>query len=375
MKYVLSTIAWVESIAKKEITRQWWKIQEVTDRLITFTWPSELIPRINLWSRVGNKMYLLLEDKEEVTDFDSLFDVVNSISWKKYFKKDFPIVVKSSSIRSDLYSPRTIQSIWKKAIVKNLVWDDAVLNEDENLEKLEILILIIDNRVRILLDTSGDALHMRWYRTRAWEAPIKESLAASLVLLSWWKFQESFYDPFCGSWTVAIEALMIAKNIAPWLKRSFAFEKLWLVDSETTQNERLQAKKKEFNGDYRIIASDIDEEMVDLAQENASRAWLAWEINFEVKDFITSPPAPLLQGEGRWTLVSNPPYWDRLKDENIKSLYNNIDKLFRINTDLSWWIISSYLEFDELIKKWDYKKRKLYNWWEKCYFWRKNKKN
>ena len=90
---------------------------------------------------------------------------------------------------------------------------------------------------------------------------------------------------------------------------------------------------------------------------------------------ITSPPAPLLQGEGRWTLVSNPPYWDRLKDENIKSLYNNIDKLFRINTDLSWWIISSYLEFDELIKKWDYKKRKLYNWWEKCYFWRKNKKN
>lgn len=159
---------------------------------------------------------------------------------------------------------------------------------------------------------------------------------------------------------------MIAKNIAPWLKRAFAYEKLKLIDWETSENERALARKKTFDWDYRIFASDLDEEMVELAKENAARAGLVWEINFEKKDF-----RELLDKELSWTLVSNPPYWERLKDENMKSLYNNIDKLFRINPDLWGWIISSYMEFDDLVKKDTYKKRKLYNWWEKCYFWRK----
>jgi putative N6-adenine-specific DNA methylase len=370
MKYVLSTIAWVESIAKKEIEKQGWIIENVTDRLITFSGPIELMPRINLWSRVGNKLYMLMAEQDNVMDFDSLFDLVNLINWKQIFKKDFPIVVKTSSVRSELFSARTIQSIWKKAIVKSLIWDTWTVNEDSELQKAEILILIIDNKVRILLNTSGNALHMRGYRTSVWEAPIKESLAAALVLLSNWRFKDPFYDPFCGSWTIAIEALMIAKNIAPWLKRKFAFEKLWLVDLDIVKNEKILAKKKEFDGKYIIRASDIDSEMIELSQENAARAWLAGEINFEQKDFKQYLESPY-EGELMGSLVSNPPYWERLKDENLKWLYNNIDKLFRINTGLWGWIISSYMEFDGLIKKDSYKKRKLYNWWEKCYFWRK----
>jgi putative N6-adenine-specific DNA methylase len=250
--------------------------------------------------------------------------------------------------------------------VKSLVWDNSVLKEDEKLEKMEILILIIDNKLRVLLNTSGNALHMRWYRTQAGEAPIKESLAAALVLLSNWKFKENFYDPFCGSWTIAIEAYMIAKNIAPWLKRAFAYEKLWLVEWELSENERALARKKTYDWNYKIFASDIDKEMVELSKENAARAWIAWVINFEQKDFKDYMDKNL-----SWTLVSNPPYWERLKDENLKSLYNNIDKLFRTNPNLWGWIISSYLEFDDLVKKDDYKKRKLYNGWEKCYFWRR----
>lgn len=366
MKYVLSTIAWVESIAKKEIEKQWGKIEEVTDRLITFSGEVNLIPRINFWSRVGNKMYMLLAEEENVDNFDMMFDIIKNIHWKKYFKKDFPIHVKTSSIRSELFSPRTIQSLSKKAIVNSLVWENGVVNEDENLEKMEILVLLIDNKLRILLNTSWKALHMRWYRTQAWEAPIKESLAAALVLLSNWKFKDSFVDPFCGSWTIPIEAMMIAKNIAPWLKRWFAYEKLWLVEWEMSENERAIARGKTFDGDYTIMWSDIDSEIVELAKENAARAWLAWEINFELKDF-----RDYLEKDLWWTLVSNPPYWERLKDDNIKSLYNNIDKLFRLNPKLWWWIITSYLEFDDQIKKDDYKKRKLYNWWEKCYFWRR----
>ena len=159
---------------------------------------------------------------------------------------------------------------------------------------------------------------------------------------------------------------MIAKNIAPWLRRAFAFERLNLIDWETSENERALARKKTFDWDYWIYASDIDQEMVELSKENATRAWLAGEINFEQRDF-----KELLNKEMYWTLVSNPPYWDRLKEEDIKWMYNNIDKLFRLNPELWGWIISSYLEFDGLVKKDTYKKRKLYNWWEKCYFWRR----
>jgi len=366
MKFVLSTIAWVESIAKKEIERQWGKIENVVDRLITFSWEMSLMPRVNLWSRVGNKLYLLLAEEENVTDFDTMFDIIKDINWKKYFKKDYPIVVKSTSIRSELFSARTIQSLWKKAIVKSLVWDNKIVNEDEDLEKVEILVLLLDNKLRVLLNTSGKALHMRWYRSKAWEAPIKESLAAALVLLSNWRFKNNFYDLFCGSWTIPIEAYMIAKNIAPWLKRAFAYEKLWLLDWESSENERALARKKTFDGDYNIFWSDIDPEMVELAKENAARAWIAGKINFEQKDF-----KEYIDKDLYWTFVSNPPYWERLKDDDLKSLYNNIDKLFRTNKNLWGWVISSYMEFDEQIKKDDYKKRKLYNGWEKCYFWRR----
>lgn len=366
MKFILSTIAWVESIAKKEIEKQGGIIEEVTDRLITFSWDMWLMVRVNLWSRVGNKVYLLLEEKENVVDFDTFFDLIKNISWKRYFKKDFPLVVNASSIRSELFATRTIQWIWKKAIIKSLKWENWILKEDSNLEKLDILILIIDNKVRILLNTSWNALHMRWYREKAWEAPIKESLAAALVLLSNWRFKEKFYDIFCGSWTIAIEALMIAKNIAPWLKRWFAYEKLWIIDWETAENERALARNKIFEGDYKIIASDIDLEMIELARENAFKAWLEWQIEFvkkDIKEYLTE--------ELSWTLVSNPPYWERLKDENLKWLYNTIDQLFRLNSKLNWWVISSFMDFDNLIDKKNYKKRKLYNGGEMCYFWKR----
>lgn len=366
MKFVLTCIAWVESLARREIEKSNWKIEEITDRLITFSWWIELIPRVNLSSRVWNKLYILLEERENIKDFDSLFDLMSSISWKKYFKKNFPILIKASSERSDLFSEKTIQSIWKKSIVNSLVWEDWYYEEDNSLERMEILVLIINNKLRIMLNTSWKALHMRWYRQEAWEAPLKESLAAALVLLSDWKFKENLYDPFCWSWTIAIEALMIAKNIAPWLKRKFAFEEHQIVNSEITENERLLAKKREYSWEYKIIASDIDSDIIKIAKSNAKRAWLEWEIEFLIKDFND-----YLKEELTGTLISNPPYWDRLKPENISELYKNIDKLFIKNKELNAGIISSYMDFDNLIKKENYKKRKLYNWWEMCYFWRK----
>ena len=367
MKYVLSTIMWVEALAKKEIEKQGGKIEEVTDRLITFSGGPELIARINFWSRVGNKVYILLAEEENVTDFDMLYDMVYDVFWKKYFKKDFPILVKATSMRSELAATPTIQKIVKKAIVDKLTDKSGeFVNEDRDLIKLEIQVLVIDNKVRILLNTSGDALHMRGYRTQAWEAPIKESLAAAIVLLSNWRFKEDFYDPFCGSGTLAIEALMIARNIAPWLKRRFAFEDLQLIDWETSENERALARKKRFEGEYKIHASDIDPEMIEIAKANAARAGQEGRIDFSVKDFRNFVELGL-----SGTMVSNPPYNMRLKDENIESLYKNIDKLFRLNPELSGGVITSYHDFDKLIRADKYKKRKLYNGGELCYFYKR----
>lgn len=363
-RYVLSTIAWVEKLAKTEIERQGWVIEKVIDRLITFSGDLDLMVKINLWSRVWNKVYLELGEKSNVQDFDTLFDFVNNISWKDYITKDFPIIVKSVSVRSELESAPSIQKISKKAIIKSINnWTDEFVREDDSLEKFEVTIMIIDNNVKVLLNTSWDALHMRWYRSQAWDAPIKENLAAALVLLSNWRFKENFYDPFCGSWTIAIEAAMIARNIAPWVNRLFAFEWLWLASSDLLDKYIKKAKAEQYNSKYNIFASDIDSDVLDIATQNSQIAWV-WDTvvfkNISFDDFWSQKLS--------WTLVSNPPYWLRLQDENLSRLYINIDKVFKLNHDLSGWIITNYQEFDSIINLQNYKKRKLYNWGEKCYF-------
>ena len=377
-KYILSTIAWVESIAKKEIERQGWKILEVSDRMIEFEGDSKTMIRVNLWSRVWNKVYQVLEEGTRIDTFDKLYDLVAKIDFKKYFHHDYPIIVKVKSINSKLDSTPAIQKIVKKSIIDKITDKSGEkVIEDRELEKFEIMVVLIWDKARILLNTSWEALHKRWYRTETWEAPIKESLAAALVFLSWWRFKQNFYDVFCGSWTIAIEAAMIAKNIAPGTGRYFAFENLVLVDKTLVKEEIELAKQKSFEGEYKIFASDIDEEVLEIAKENAKEAWVGDMIEFSKKDFteyLKPHPNPLLSGEGtmKWTLVSNPPYGERLKDSDLDWIYKNIDKLLQKNPELTGWVITSYFEeFDNLIKLSDYKKRKLYNGWQKCYFYRK----
>lgn len=366
MKFILSVQAGLESIAKKEIEKVGGTIEDVTDRLITFSGDALVAVRVNLWSRVGNKVYILLEEAEHVTDFDTYYDTLTSISLKKYFKKNHPFIVKTVSERSELFAARTLQSLGKKALAESLVGKDNFYDADETLPPIEFLVMIIGDTLRVLLDTTGEGLHKRGYRLESIEAPIKENLAAGIVLLSGWRFQEPLYDVFCGSGTIAIEALMIAKNKAPGLSRRFAFQDFGFIERDALIAEKKKAKQKEYDWKYTIYASDIDAEAIDIAQENAKRAELEWEIHFQQKDI-----AEYIGEDLHGTLVSNPPYGERLQPENITKLYNTIDKLFRVNPELKWGIISSYMEFDTLIQPKNYKKRKLYNGGEKCYFWKR----
>ena len=365
--FCLSVLAWLEKIAKKEIEKQWWEIIETIDRLITFKWSFETAAKVNLWSRVGNKLYLLLAVEDEIEDFDDLYWLVNIIDFEKIRKKDFPIVVKATSIRSKLHHTPSIQSITKKSIVDRLskysnnIWN---IKEDSSLEKFEVLVLMINDKARILLNLSWEALHKRWYRKVSWEAPIKESLASGLVLLSSWNFRENFYDIFCGSGTIVIEAAMIARNVAPGLKRKFSIVDLDFVSEEQMKELKALAREKKFDWKYNIFWFDIDENVLEIAKQNAINAWVWDTIVFEKKDFRDFK-------NKSWVLLTNPPYWLRLKT-NLEELYKSLNNIFLKNPELKGWFISNFLEFDNLIGKRNfYKKRKLYNWAEMCYFWKK----
>ena len=363
MNFLLTCSAWLEKIAKNEVLKQGWNITEVKDRLVFFEGPEELISKINLWSRVWNKLYLILWSKKNVDNFDILFDLVYSIDWQKYINKNHPIITKATTIKSTLTSTPVLQSITKKAIVKKLNnWSDKFLLEDIDLPNYEVFSFLIEDETFVLLNTSWDTLYKRGYRYDAWEAPIKESLAAWLVILSNWKFSDTLYDPFCWSWTIVIEALMLAKNIAPGINRKFAFENWSFLDKNILLEEKEIAKSKIFNKDYKVIASDISPEMIEISKENAKNAWVLDDIDFRVLDFREYKKENL-----SWTLITNPPYWLRLKDDDLKGLYKDVISLFDKNESLNWWFISSYNDFNHRI----FKNRKLYNWNEMCYFYLK----
>ena len=390
MKLALSTVAGVESLAKKEVERLGIKITKVQDKLINMEWTIEDIARLNVWSRVWNKVYVELASGP-TANFDDLFDMVYSVDWKYYIRDFNPIVINAASARSFLESEKTIQSITKKAVIKKLSGDEF-RQELENIPEISILVLTLDNETKILLNTTWEALHKRWYRLERNEAPIKESLAASLVLLASWNFRENFYDPFCGSGTIAIEAAMIARNIAPWINRKFAFEKFaWypkniIEDVIDDAHDKIIRDKK-----YNIFASDIDPETIEIAKANAKRAGVLNMIKFKVADVrnlwvfkqkefeIQSVNYKIgqtsveenKQEELTGTLVSNPPYGLRLEQDDVREIHEEINQIFKNNRSLKWWIITSFLEFDNIIMKKFWKTRKLYNWRELCYFYSK----
>ncbi len=363
MKLVLTCPFWLESIAKKEIELLWLPILNSQDKQITTEYSENNLAKLNLWSRVGNKVYIELVKKEKIDSFDKLFELVKSIKWNELILEENPIIVNATSHGSKLESTPDIQSVWKKAIVDSI--KSWFLREDDNYPSLFIEIVIIKDTCQILLDTSGEALHKRWYRKQCVEAPLRENLAAWLVLLSGWRFKENFYDFFCWSWTIVIEAALIAKNIAPWINRNFAFEKFKFIWKNAIKEEREIAKTKIINRTYSIYWSDIDSEAIRISMNNAELANVRDIIKFENKSY-----EQFLDENLSWTLVSNPPYGIRLQDVNLEELYKNIGTIFNKNKELNWWIITNF-QFWDLLKD-NYKKRKLYNWQELCYLYLKN---
>jgi len=363
--YLLTSALGLEALVKKEVQKQGYEILQVQDKAVYFEWWIEAIARMNLWSRFGNTLYYIIDEHEKVRDFDAYFDIVASQDWKKYIPHEYEVVVNATAIKSELWAISTLQWVAKKAIVKNLVWEGK-LRENKDKGRVEIHILIDNDTLRIMINTSGEWLHRRWYREMTGQAPLKENIAAGMVILSGWKFREPLYDLFCGSGTIAIEALMIAKNIAPGMKRRFAFQDSWgwipgwLLDEEKTRAESML-----FDGEYKIHASDIRKEVVESAKRSAKFAGFKdGEIEFSREGYDEA-----LRKWASWYIVSNPPYGLRLDEDGSEEIHEWLAKAFE-RDDIQWGIISSDLEFEKRSST-KFKKRKLYNWWEMCYFYRK----
>lgn len=294
---------------------------------------------------------------------------MRNIPFAQIIPSKCPVIVNAVSVRSMLTSLPTLQGVTKKAIVSSILNGKyGILEEDYDLPETHILVAVYQNTARILLDTSGEPLHKRGYRTQSVEAPLKETLAAALVQFADWKYKEPLYDMFCGSGTIAMEAMMIAKNMAPGKNRHFAFERFDWYDAKYLRQAKEEAIAKEFgNEKHVVIASDIDHKAIEIAKENAKNAGLEGVIEWKMAN-ITEYKNTSLGG----TLVSNPPYGLRMNPRDLHQTYATIAEIFNGNPKLSGGIITSYTPFFDMIPQTErWKHRKLLNGGEPCVWYRK----
>ncbi len=362
MKYVVTSAFGIEKVVKTELIRLGFTNLKVENGAIIVDAPADAMPLLNVNLRCAERVFILVAERQ-VKQFDDLFEFVNGLAWEDYLKEDseFPVLAKSK--KSTLFSLSDIQRITKKAIVKRLSGHYQRDWFSEKGKKIAIHVNIDSNNARILIDTSGVGLHKRGYRAKANQAPLKETLAAALVLLSDWRAKHLLIDPMCGSGTIAIEAALIARNIAPGIQRKFAFENLKNFDAEQYKKVRQAAYGAiDYDKEVSIKASDIDATAVAVARQNAELAGVDADIAFEVADFNA-----LQIKDERLTLICNPPYGERLSDsQSALKIYRQLgQKMAKLNR-ASCYFLTAHDGFEGAFAKSASRKRKLYNGKIKC---------
>ncbi|QUH28620.1 THUMP domain-containing class I SAM-dependent RNA methyltransferase [Vallitalea guaymasensis] len=349
----------VESILKKEIIKLGYEIKRVEDGRITYIADELGVCRSNIWLRTAERVMINVGEFT-ATSFEELFDKTKDLPWERWIPQDGKFwVKKASSIKSKLFSPSDIQSIIKKAIVERLKKTYHVNWFNEDGEHYPIRVFIKKDRVSICLDTSGEALHKRGYRTFTSKAPISETLAAAIIQLSPWNKDRILVDPFCGSGTIPIEAAMIAMNMAPGLDREFTAEKWKNIIPVKSWFKAVDEANDVIDTtcELNIAGYDIDYKVLKLARENVRNAGVEDKIHFQERDMRKTS-----NNKKYGFIITNPPYGERLGDkETVIELYKDMKITFDKNLeDWSYFIITSFDEFERYFGKNADKKRKLY---------------
>lgn len=330
--------------------------KETTDGRIFFEGSEKDIAMANIHLRTAQRVSIVL-GKFPCNTFDDLFEGIKSIDLKPYFEKDssFP-VTKARSVNSKLTSIPAIQSVAKKALADNLMGAFNTNSLDESGDEVPVNILILKNEAQILIDTSAEALNKRGYRQRSVISPVRESIAAFMVMASPWNVNRALADPMCGSGTIAIEAAMIGLNMQPGARRNFAGENYKFLDRKIWKEVKENAISMEKDEDFKIMASDIDSNAIAVAKENAKQAGVLDKIEFSVKDV-----ADFNTDEKNGFLISNPPYGIRLDESDFDKIYASMKKSFENLQNWSYYIISTDTEIGNKIGINFQKKRKIFN--------------
>lgn len=357
----------LEAVVKREIQELGYKVLKTEDGKVTYLGDERAVVRSNLWLRSADRVLLKMGEFTALT-FEELFQQIKGIGWEELIPPDGKFTVTGSSVKSKLHSVPSCQSITKKAIVERLSEVYGITRFEETGAEYTVKITLLKDRVTVTVDTSGTGLHKRGYRTADVAAPIKETLAAAMVQLSFWKAGRLLVDPCCGSGTIPIEAAMIGRNIAPGLSREFASEAWELIPESLWKDERQAAYQAiDYDAELTIKGSDIDQKAVEAARENAIEAGVDDCIEFQIMDAARLRPGDVTDG----ILITNPPYGERIGDKKaIERIYNSLNFYMKKNPGWSLFLITTDKEAEEKImgRPAD-RRRKLYNGrLEVCYY-------
>lgn len=363
-RVAVTSASGIEAVTKRELVRLGIPDAPAENGLIVFDGSLKDAARSNLFLRTADRVYLVLHEFE-ARDFNALFDGVSEVVWEDMFPRDAKINVQAKSENSALFALSTIQSIVKKAICVRLMKKYRVMSLTEDGVPMRVKITILNDKVTVLLDTSGEPLHKRGYRDLVGEAPLKETLAAALILLSVWNPDRALIDPFCGSGTIPVEAARIGLNIASGRDRAFAFEEWAFFPKDIIKEARQECLDTQtLDRKLRISGFDIDENAVGLARRHAERAGVADSVHLQTCDMRD------VKSRYRYGVaVTNPPYGERLLNEReALNLYKDFGKWFKSLQDWSLYAITSLDGFERAFGAKADKNRKLYNGKLKCRF-------
>ncbi|WP_148464728.1 class I SAM-dependent RNA methyltransferase [Peptoniphilus harei] len=363
IKLIATTNMGLEAVTKRELLDLGYEDLEVSDGKIKISCQLKDIAILNLRLRTAERVLLLIDSFRAET-FEELFDKVFEIRWWDYIAEDDQFIIQGRSRKSKLFSISDCQRITEKAIIEKLKMKYKVSWFEKSGPRVKIEVSLLNDIAEITMDTSGDGLHKRGYREVNYKAPLSETIAASLVKLTFWNKDRILADPFCGSGTIPIEAAMIEKNIAPGLMRDFDFVKFKFFDEDIYKEEKKKCYS-EINYDKKleILASDVSHKAIQIAKANAEILGLDEDISFFQKD-IRDLDLPDDYG----VIITNPPYGERIGKEDVDELNKELGELARSLKTWSYYIITANENFEKNFGKKADRNRKLYNGRLKTYY-------
>jgi len=357
VELVLPAAFGLEAVVVRELKRLGYPDSQVDNGRVTLMADPAAICRLNLQLRTAERVLLKLGEFE-ATDFGVLFDRTTALPWCRWIPEDAAFPVRGKSVRSQLSHLPSCQSIIKKAVVENLSRAYGRSRFEETGPTCAVEFSLLKNQVTLTLDTTGPGLHKRGYRTWTGPAPLKETLAAGLVQLSFWNPDRPFGDPFCGTGTIPIEAAMIGRNIPPGLHRSFPAEQWPAIDGRHWQRAREEAQDAiKPPLPTPLSASDIDPRSVEAARRHAEQTGVGGDIRFE-----TRPVSEFTFRRKFGCIICNPPYGERSGDSNdVENVYREMHTAFSRLQEWSFFVLTSHPRFETLFERRADRKRKLYN--------------